>query len=56
VLNSLDEVKLKAPAGDAQTVARALARLYETEVDLLAAPGRVTLELLSRVEKMQNKP
>ena len=55
VLNSLDDVKLTAPAGDAAVVARALARLYETEVDLLAAPGRVTLELLSRVEKLQSK-
>jgi uncharacterized protein (DUF1501 family) len=56
VLNSLDELKLKAPAGDALAVARALARLYETEVDLLATPGRLTLDLLARVEKMQNKP
>jgi uncharacterized protein (DUF1501 family) len=56
VLNSLDELKLTAPAGDAHKVARALARLYATEVDLLAAPGRVTLDLLCRVEKMQSKP
>jgi uncharacterized protein (DUF1501 family) len=56
VLSSLDDLKLKAPAGDAQAVADVLARLYGAEVDLLAAPGKVTLDLLARVEKMQAKP
>jgi uncharacterized protein (DUF1501 family) len=56
VLNSIDELKLKVPAGDTQAIAAALAKLYETEVDLLAEPGRVTLDLLARVEKMQNQP
>ncbi|MBS1997476.1 MAG: DUF1501 domain-containing protein [Cyanobacteria bacterium SZAS LIN-2] len=56
VLNSIDELKLQAPAGDTSTIARALAKLYDTEVDLLASPGRITLDLLSRVERMQNTP
>jgi len=56
VLSTIDDLKLQAPAGDAATVARALAKLYATELDLLATPGRITLDLLSRVEKMQNTP
>lgn len=55
VLNSIEEIKLQAPAGQSQAIAKALAQLYGTEVALLAEPSKVTLDLLGRVEKLQGK-
>ncbi len=55
VLNSIEEIKLQAPAGQSQAIAKALAQLYGTEVALLAEPSKTTLELLGRVEKLQGK-
>ncbi|MBU6452770.1 MAG: DUF1501 domain-containing protein [Cyanobacteria bacterium REEB67] len=56
VLTNIDEVKLQSPGGDTLRAARALAALYKTEVALLAKPGKTTLDLLARVEKMQSSP
>ncbi|MBA4077561.1 MAG: hypothetical protein C0508_21215, partial [Cyanobacteria bacterium PR.023] len=55
VLNSIEEIKLQAPAGQSQAIAKALAQLYGTEVALLAEPSKTTLGLLGRVEKLQGK-
>jgi len=55
VLNSIEEIKLQAPAGQSQAIAKALAQLYGTEVALLAEPSKTTLDLLGRVEKLQGK-
>lgn len=55
VLNSIEEIKLQAPAGQSQAIAKALAQLYGTEVALLAEPSKITLDLLGRVEKLQGK-
>lgn len=55
VLNSIEEIKLEAPAGQSQAIVTALAKLYGTEVALLAEPSKTTLDLLGRVEKLQGK-
>ncbi len=55
VIRSLDDIKLSAPAGDTQLVAAALAKLYQAETALLAEPGKATLDLLKRVQKLQQK-
>lgn len=55
VLNSIEEIKLQAPAGQSQAIAKALAKLYGAEVALLAEPSKTTLDLLGRVEKLQGK-
>ncbi|MBP9093509.1 DUF1501 domain-containing protein [bacterium] len=55
VLNSIEEIKLQAPAGQSQAIAKALAKLYGAEVALLAEPSKITLDLLGRVEKLQGK-
>lgn len=55
VLNSIEEIKLQAPTGQSQAIAKALAQLYGTEVALLAEPSKITLDLLGRVEKLQGK-
>ncbi|MFA7339948.1 MAG: DUF1501 domain-containing protein [Candidatus Obscuribacterales bacterium] len=55
VLNSIEEIKLQAPAGQSQAIAKALAELYGAEVALLAEPSKTTLDLLGRVEKLQGK-
>lgn len=55
VLNSIEEIKLQAPTGQSQAIAKALAQLYGTEAALLAEPSKITLDLLGRVEKLQAK-
>jgi uncharacterized protein (DUF1501 family) len=55
VLNSIEEIKLQAPAGQSIAIAKALAKLYSAEVALLAEPSKTTLDLLGRVEKLQGK-
>ncbi|CAN5576708.1 DUF1501 domain-containing protein [soil metagenome] len=55
VLNSIEDIKLQAPPGQSQAIAQALAKLYGSEVALLAEPSKSTLDLLSRVERLQGK-
>ncbi len=51
-LKSLDEVQIKNP----RAVSQALTAMYGAEVGLLSQPGRATLDLLNRVERLRGKP
>ncbi len=54
VLKSIDEIKLTLPKGNPQAVANALSMLYSSDVDLLGNAGKVTLDLLHRIEKLKS--
>ncbi|MGH9842523.1 MAG: DUF1501 domain-containing protein [Blastocatellia bacterium] len=53
-LQSLDEVRIKSPSSDPRAVIEALATMYGAEAGVLSQPGRMTLDLLNRVEALQN--
>jgi uncharacterized protein (DUF1501 family) len=55
-LKSLDEVQIKASSNDLRAVQQALSKMYGAEVGLLSQPGRTTLDLLNRVERLRGKP
>ncbi len=55
-LRSLDEIQINAQSNSQRAVSQALASMYGAEIGLLAAPGRATLDLLSRVESLRGKP
>jgi uncharacterized protein (DUF1501 family) len=55
-LKSLDEVQIKTPSGDLRAVRQALSKMYGAQVGLLSQPGRSTLDLLDRVERLRGKP
>jgi uncharacterized protein (DUF1501 family) len=52
-LTSIDEVKLTLPRGNTVAVANALSRLYSADVDVLGNAGKVTIDLLSRIDKLK---
>jgi len=54
-LTSIDMIKLESPAKDQEAVAAALRQLYGCETGLLRQPGKDTLELLTRVEKLRDR-
>lgn len=54
-LTSIDEVKLALPNGHSDSFAKALAALYSTDIDVLGKAGKVTIELLSRIENLKRK-
>src|SRR5579883_1273890 len=52
-LSSLDEVELKMPPEDKANVTAALSKLYSSDIDMLGRAGKSTIDLLSRVAKLQ---
>jgi uncharacterized protein (DUF1501 family) len=52
-INSLDDIRIKAPSGDPRAVSLALSALYGAEVELLSQSGREALDLLRRVETLR---
>lgn len=52
-LTSVDEVKLNLPKGNTTDVANALSKLYSADVDVLGSAGKVTLDLLDRIDKLK---
>ncbi len=52
-LTSVDEVKLNLPKGNKKDVANALSQLYSADVDVLGQAGKVTLDLLDRIDKLK---
>jgi uncharacterized protein (DUF1501 family) len=54
-INSLDEVHIDSPSGDQQRIMQTLSSMYSAEVGLLSQPGKVTLDLLKRVESIKSR-
>jgi len=54
-LRSLDDVQLPVSSGNPKAVSRALAKLYAAEVGIIGEQGKVTLDLLHRVEQLRGK-
>lgn len=54
-IKSLDEVHIDSPTGDQQRVMQTLSNMYGAEIGLLSQPGRVTIDLLKRVESIRNR-
>ncbi len=52
-LTSVEEVKLTLPRGKSDSVAEALSKLYSTDIDVLGHAGKVTIDLLSKIEKVK---
>ena len=53
-ISTIDDIRIKAPCENPAVVAQALTALYGSEVGLLSSPGRDTLNLLTRVEKLRS--
>ena len=54
-LESVDEVQIKTPSSDITAVSSALAAMYQADVGALSQQGKVTLDLLKRVEKLREE-
>jgi uncharacterized protein (DUF1501 family) len=54
-LRSLEELNIRTPSGDSRAVSLTLSAMYGAEVGLLSEPGRLTLDLLKRVEKFRER-
>jgi uncharacterized protein (DUF1501 family) len=54
VLQSLDDIGIKAPSNKPEAAAAALAKLYGADVTLLGERGRETLDLFHRVSALQH--
>lgn len=54
VMQTLDEIALRTPAGKSEAAAQALAELYGADVTMLGSQGRETLELFKRVRELQS--
>ncbi|MBX3072957.1 DUF1501 domain-containing protein [Candidatus Obscuribacterales bacterium] len=52
-LTSVEEVKLTLPRGKSDSVTEALSKLYSTDIDVLGNAGKVTIDLLSKIEKVK---
>lgn len=56
-INSLDEIQINTPRGNAQAISQALAALYGAEASTaVGQSGREALDLLQRVEALRNQP
>jgi len=53
-LDSLEQIKLQAVAGESDAMLSALTNLYGAEIGILSQPGKDTIQLLSRVQHMHN--
>lgn len=52
---SLDDIHINTPSGDVHAVSRALSAMYGAEIGVLGQPGRITLELLNRMESLRDR-
>ena len=52
-IESLDELRLDAPAGDARPLIQALSRLYAPGAGLLSGPARETLKLVEQMDLLR---
>ncbi|HSE98273.1 MAG TPA: DUF1501 domain-containing protein [Blastocatellia bacterium] len=55
-LRDIDELQLKTPSGDTSALSAALSAMYGAEAGVLSQPGRVTIDLLRRVESLRTQP
>jgi uncharacterized protein (DUF1501 family) len=53
-LESVDEVQIKAPLGDIASVLSVLAAMYQADGGVLSQQGKITLDLLKRVDKLRD--
>lgn len=56
VLEHLEDIAIKSPAGHTDAIITALRSLYGADVTLLGERGRSTLDLFQRVAALQGKP
>ncbi len=52
-INSLDEIQINTPSGDPTSALLALSAMYGADAGILSQPGRMTLDLLHRVEGLR---
>ena len=52
-IESIEEVQIRTPTGNAATVAAVLSALYSEEVGMVGQAGKATLDLLRRVESLR---
>ena len=52
-IESIEEVQIKTPTGNAATVSAVLSTLYSGEVGMVGQAGKATLDLLRRVESLR---
>ena len=52
-MESIDELQLKTPLGDTAVVSSVLSAMYGAEIGVLSQPGKITLDLLKRVETLR---
>jgi uncharacterized protein (DUF1501 family) len=52
-LESVDEVQIKTPSGDIAAISSVLAEMYQADGGVLSQQGKLTLDLLRRVEKLR---
>lgn len=56
VIRNLDEINMTAPSGSTDAICKALSCMYGgVEAGILSSPGKTTLDLLKRVEKLRSK-
>src|SRR5262249_6207183 len=53
-IGSVDDIRIKTPTNDPRAVSEALSAMYGAEVGILSQPGRMTLDLLKRVDSIQS--
>lgn len=53
--HTLDEIHLPTSSGDPDAISRALSAMYSTQVGVLGRQGKLTLDLLARVEAVRGK-
>jgi uncharacterized protein (DUF1501 family) len=53
-LESVDEVQIKTPLGDISSVSSVLAAMYQADGGVLSQQGKITLDLLKRVESLRD--
>lgn len=54
-ITSIDDVRIRTSSADTRDITKALSRMYQADVDLLAAPGNSTLVLLKKVEALRSR-
>lgn len=52
-LRSIDEIQIKTPSNNSRSVSMALSAMYNADIGILKEPGRMTLDLLNRVEALR---
>jgi len=52
-IESLDELRVNAPTGDAQSLIQALSQMYGPGAGMLSGPGRETLKLIEQMDQLR---